>query len=103
MIPANADSASVQVRSWIADRPPTRSSASAVSPSGPDTPTYTVPGGLPSWSSGPATPVVLTPYVAPIRARTPRAIARAHSAETTPCRSTSPRSTPSTSIFASVA
>ena len=47
------------------------SSASAVSPSGAATPTYTVPGGFPSCSSGPATPVVLTPYVAPVSAAHP--------------------------------
>ncbi len=68
-------------------------------PPGPSTPTNTVPTGLPSDGSGPATPVVLTPYVAPVAARTPSAIARAHSADTTPYASTSPAGTPSRSCL----
>ena len=47
------------------------------------------PAGAPPAGPGPATPVVATPYVAPVSVRTPRAIARAQSAETTPCSSTS--------------
>ena len=53
--------------------------------------------------SGPATPVVLSAYVAPSRRRAPSAIARAHSDETTPYLSTSSTGTPSRSCFTVVA
>ena len=43
-------------------------------------PANAVPGGRPSWGSGPATPVVASPTSAPKRRRTPSAIAAAASA-----------------------
>ena len=42
------------------------------------------PGGLPSSSPGPATPVMPTPTVAPERSRAASAMAMAHSPETAP-------------------
>ena len=44
----------------------------------------TVPGGWPSCGSGPATPVVATPIVAPQAVLTPSAIAAATGAYTAP-------------------
>jgi hypothetical protein len=102
-MPASADSASAQVRSWIASRPPTSSRARAVATPGPTRPTCTVPAGCPSWRSGPATPVVPMPQLAPVAAAAPRAIARAHSDEITPYCSTRAGETPSSSSFTEVA
>lgn len=84
-------------------REPDRPRHVVVSPCGPETPTYTVPTGFPSCSSGPATPVVEIPYVAPDRSRAPAAIAAAHSAETTPTVSITETGTPSRVCFSSVA
>ena len=58
----------------------------------------TVPGGLPSCSSGPPTPVIPSPTSAPSSRRTPSAIWRAQLSVTT-----GPRTTPSTSYFTSEA
>ncbi len=61
-------------------------------------PNQTVPGGCPSCSVGPATPVVDSPTSAPSSSRTPSAIAVAASSDTT-----GPSGTPSTSYFTSLA
>jgi len=103
IFPARADNASRHARSWTWCRSPTSSMVSTETPSGAATPTNTVPTGFPSCESGPATPVVARAYVAPVASRHPTAIAPAHSAETTPYRSTTSSGTPSRVRFRSVA
>src|SRR5699024_12235188 len=68
----------------IAARSPCRCTRVCAVPPGPATPTYTVPTGWPSCASGPATPVVDTPYVASRRSRAPAAICSATTGSTAP-------------------
>src|SRR5690606_14413296 len=69
-------------RTWFR-RPGRRSSVECATSEPIATPKQTVPGGRPSWGSGPATPVVARPTSAPSRSRTPLAMASAASSETT--------------------
>ena len=89
-------------RSGPGSRPasPTSSSASAEAPLRPDDADEHRPGRL-ALLLGRARPrrSCSAPYVAPVRARTPRAIASAHSAETTPCGSTRSSGTPRTATL----
>src|SRR5918995_2522028 len=72
-------------------------------PSAHVTATWKVPAGWPSCESGPATPVVATPYLAPHRRRTPSAIAIAVVVATAPSRSSRSAGTPARSALSSVA
>ena len=84
-----ADSASAQVRSWTAAPAPDQLQRHRGRRSGPATPTKTVPAGFPPARRG-RRRRSCSRRTSPRRPAAPRsAIARAHSADTTPCRSTS--------------
>jgi hypothetical protein len=69
-------------RTW--SRSPGARNDREASPDSAERPTHTVPTGLPSWGSGPATPVRATATSDRNTRRAPRAISRAHSSLTRP-------------------
>src|SRR5262245_4291609 len=87
----------------ISSLPPERASVWTTVPPAAHTAMWTVPGGLPSAASGPATPVVAAPTEAPSRSRTPAAIAPATSGDTVTRSASRPPCTPRRAAFPSVA
>ena len=103
--PSSRISRAASIAAWVTacrtcDRSPVTRSVRARSPEGVLTAMQAVPAGIPSWSSGPAAPVVPIPTVAPNRERAPWARARATSSVTIPCLSNS-TGTFSTSVLTS--
>src|SRR5215207_344365 len=86
-----------------AARSPVSASRRTWPPPGPATPTNTVPTAVAPCGSGPATPVLLRPYVAASRSRAPAASAAATSGLTGPWASSSGAGTPASCAFRSVA
>src|SRR5580700_2560981 len=100
-ISRSSDCSTVASRIWC--RPPESARERTVVSPPALTAMYTVPTGWPSCGSGPATPVVAAPTVAPRRLATPSAIALATSGCTAPWLSSSAAGTPSSTVLRPVA